>query len=105
MDQASGLLPGLKKQWRRSGKIHSRRAHDLADGQTVGIDESFVVKGVALRFPRDPAGPARETINCGCTMLPLMESWDVAQPGRQPFSDQEVRLNPVKRDLADALGN
>jgi len=103
MEQASALLPGLKKQWRRSGKTHSREAHDLADGQVVGVDEPFTINGASLMFPRDPAGPAQETINCGCTTLPFMESWEVAQPGRHPFSDDEVRLNPKKRDLADAL--
>lgn len=103
MEQASGILPGLKKQWRRSGKVHSRIAHDLADGQIVGVDESFTVNGVKLRYPRDPAAPAAETVNCGCNSLPLMKTWDVAQPGRHPFSDQEVRLNPLKRDLDQAL--
>lgn len=101
--QAAEVLPGLRKQWRRSGKIHSREAHDLADGQTVPVDEPFTVNGAKLMFPRDPSGPAAETINCGCTSLPVMEDWEVSQPGRQPFSDNELRLNPRKRDLADAL--
>ncbi len=97
---ASEHLPGLKKQWRRSGKIHSRIAHDLADGQIVNVDEPFKVGGVRLMYPRDPEGPAKETINCGCVSLPHMEKWDVRQPDRQPFSDEEVFRNPLKRDLA-----
>ncbi len=101
--QASTALPGLKKQWRRSGKLRSRRAHDLADGQVRDVDKPFTVNGVALMFPRDPAGGPRETINCGCTSLPFMESWDVVQPGRQPFSEREIRNDPFKRDLAGAL--
>lgn len=43
----------MKKQWRRSGKVHSRATHDLADGQVVGVDEKFQVGGEELRFPRD----------------------------------------------------
>lgn len=33
--QAAPLMPGLGKQWRRSGKTHSRWNHDLMDGQVV----------------------------------------------------------------------
>ena len=64
--QAAEILPGLKKQWRRSGKVHSRTAHDLADGQIVDVDKPFMVGGVPLMYPRDPKAPAKETINCGC---------------------------------------
>lgn len=85
------------------GKTHSREAHDLADGRVVGVDELFIVNGVSLKFPRDPAGPPGETINCGCTTLPYMESWEMSQPGRHPFSDEELRLNPRKRDLGASL--
>lgn len=101
--QAAEVLPGLKKQWRRSGKLRSRRGHDLADGQIRAVDEPFIVNGVALMFPRDPAGPAKETVNCGCTSLPVMERWEVMQPGRQPFSDREVAADPFKQDLAGSV--
>lgn len=101
--QASTVLPGLKKQWRRSGKIHSRISHDAADGQVVDVDKPFVVGGVDLMYPRDPKAPAKETVNCGCVQLPFMEHWDVRQPDRMPFSDEEVFKNPAKRDLAREL--
>jgi len=98
-EQAKEYLPGLKKQWRRSGKVHSRVSHDLADGQIVGVNEPFVVGGVKLMYPRDPAGPPEETINCGCDSLPYMEHWKVKRPGRQPFSEEEILLNNLKRDI------
>ena len=101
--QAAEILPGLRKQWRRSGKVHSRIAHDIADGQIVAVDKPFVVDGVELMYPRDPKAPARETVNCGCVQLPHMEHWTVRNPGRTPFSDEEVFKNPAKRDLAHAL--
>ena len=103
MSQAKEVVPGLKKQWRRSGKIHSRLQHDLTDGQIRDVDKPFNVGGIELMIPRDPNGPAKETINCGCLSLPYMEHWRVAQPDRQPFSDQEVFLNPRKRDIAREL--
>ncbi len=101
--QASEHLPGLKKQWRRSGKLYSRIAHDTADGQIVDVDKPFKVNGVSLMYPRDPKGPPGETINCGCVQLPYMESWDMRRPDRQPFSDREIYRNPQKRDLAREL--
>lgn len=101
--QASEFLPGLKKQWRRSGKIHSRIEHDLADGQIVAVDEPFIINRVRLMFPRDPKGPPGETINCGCVSLPYMDSWEVKNPDRVPFSDAETYADPRKRDLAREL--
>ena len=101
--QAAEHLPGLKKQWRRSGKVHSRIAHDVADGQIVDVDKPFVIGGVELMYPRDPKAPAKETVNCGCVQLPIMEHWDVRQPGRTPFTDEEVFKSPIKRDLAREL--
>ncbi len=100
---ASQYLPGLKKQWRRSGKIHSRFSHDVADGQIVDVKKPFIVGGVKMMYPRDPEAPAKDTINCGCVSLPYMESWEVKQPGRVPFSDEEIFRNPQKRDLAREL--
>lgn len=101
LSAASDSLPGLKKQWRRSGKIHSRLEHDAIDGQIVGVDEPFVLgNGVQLMFPRDPAAPASETINCGCESLPFMDSWDVQTPGRKPYSAEEISLSKMKGDLA-----
>lgn len=102
-EQAAEVLPGMKKQWRRSGKLHSRPEHDAADGQIVDVDKPFIVGGVALMFPRDPAAPIGETINCGCESLPWMESWEMSTPGRKPFTDDEMARSPFRRALQDAM--
>lgn len=91
LEAAGRTLPGLKKQWRRSGKLYPRLHHDLADGQIVDVDKPFVLKPlgrapVELMYPRDPAAPASETINCGCVSIPIMEHWNVRHPGRTPGS-------------------
>ena len=102
MSQAAEILPGMKKQWRRSGKIHSRFHHDSIDGQIVAQDEPFTLgNGVKIMFPRDPAAPAAETINCGCESLPYMEEWTVENPGKVPFSDRELQQSETKRWLAE----
>lgn len=98
-DQAKEVFPGLKKQWRRSGKTHSRRSHDIADGQIADVDKPFIIGGVEMKHPRDPSAPASETINCGCDSLPVMEHWEVKQPNRQAFAVEETLLNNLKRDL------
>jgi hypothetical protein len=115
-EQAAEYLPNLKKQWRRSGKIHSRRKHDLTDGQVRPVDQPFILGtghvsdpaasgGIRIMHPHDPAAPPSETINCGCISLPYMESWKDAglltDPGKRPFSAEEIRLNPVKQELAE----
>ena len=100
--QAQQILPGLKKQWRRSGKRHSRADHDLADGQVQEVDKPFRVGGINLMFPRDPKAPAKHTINCGCSSLPIMESWEVSQPGQQPFTEEELAVSRFRRDLEGA---
>lgn len=60
--QAQALVPGLQKQWRRSGKIHSRWQHDSIDGQVVDADKPFRVPTKAgfinMMHPHDPKAPA-----------------------------------------------
>lgn len=103
-EQASAILPGLQKQWRRSGKLHSRYEHDAIDGQIRDVDAPFdLPNGVQLMHPRDPLGPVAEIINCGCGSLPYMTSWEVKQPGRQPISDAERAGSRQKRLIADAF--
>jgi hypothetical protein len=101
-EQAQAVLPGMRKQWRRSGKVHSRLTHDLADGQIKKPDEPFLVGGKPIMFPRDPKAPAKERIRCGCTSLPFMASWEVAHPLDLPFTHAELDANATKRLLEDA---
>ena len=99
MEQAAEVLPGLKKQWRRSGKLRARLTHDAIDGQLRDADKPFSAAGASLLFPRDPAGPAAETVNCGCQSLPWMESWEVQHRGRKAFSEEEIARNPIRAEL------
>lgn len=101
-EQAQAVLPGMRKQWRRSGKVHSRLTHDLADGQIKKPDEPFLVGGKPIMFPRDPKAPAKERIRCGCTSLPLMAHWEVKHPLDQPFTRDELDANATKRLLDEA---
>lgn len=102
--QAAAVVPGMRKQWRRSGKLHSRLTHDLADGQVQDADKPFKLgNGVAVMHPHDPKAPAGETINCGCISIPWKADWQAATPGRRRYSELEMQGNPMKRDLQEAL--
>lgn len=104
--QAAGVVDGLRKQWRRSGKVHSRIYHDLADGQVQDAGKPFKLgNGVLLMFPHDPAAPAGETINCGCTSIPWKADWEVATPGRRRYTAAEMEANPMKREIQDQIDN
>ena len=101
--QAKEVLPGLKKQWRRSGKLRDRPHHTSIDGQIRETEETFALgNGVQILHPRHPAAPIKEVVNCGCESLPFMDSWKVQNPGRKPFSPDEIAADPFKRDLQSA---
>lgn len=99
----SALAAGveLQKQWRRSGKIHSRMSHDAADGQTVDVDKPFNIGGVSLMHPRDPTAPASETINCGCWSKTVVKGFKSRVPGKKPFTEFELSQSAQKRLVAD----
>lgn len=92
MESAHTRIPGLKKQWRHSGAAEGRPHHESIDGQIREVDEPFQLgNGVEAMFPRDPSLGPGETINCGCTSLPFMDSWNVTHPGAKPLTDEQIR--------------
>jgi hypothetical protein len=105
--QASPLVPGLGKQWRRSGKIHSRWNHDLMDGQVVEAGKLFKVPNPGggfdmMQCPHDPAAPVGQVIHCGCISIPWMKGWKVSTPGAKPFTERELKLDGRKAALDQA---
>ncbi len=73
MIEAADQVPGLRKRWMKSGKIHPRRDHVRAHNQIQLAGEPFLVAGEKLMFPRDPNGSAGNTINCGCMSIPVVD--------------------------------
>lgn len=69
-EDASSLIPGMKKQWISAGDERVRDSHENLDGQTIEVGKSWkTMNGANLEFPRDPRGPANEIINCRCSWL------------------------------------
>lgn len=64
---------GVKaRRWLSMRDPRVRDGHLAADGQVAAMGVPFLVSGEALMHPGDPAGSARNTINCRCTVLPLL---------------------------------
>lgn len=59
----------LNKVWDSTNDDRTREDHDAANGQAVGLDETFDVGGENLEFPGDPSGSGEQIINCRCTMV------------------------------------
>lgn len=60
------------KEWLATMDERVRDSHAAANGQVVPMDEPFEVGGAALMYPGDPNGPLGETVQCRCTVLPVM---------------------------------
>lgn len=107
LTQAAELVPGVGKQWRRSGKIHSRWNHDLMDGIVVDADKPFKVPNPGggfdmMQHPHDPTAPPEQVIHCGCISVPWMRGWRVMTPGAKPFTERELKLDGRKAALDQA---
>ncbi len=66
----------LYKEWISGPWRPGRREqHQEMDEQKVLVDEPFICPdGEQLMYPRDPAGSAGQTINCGCSWALVAES-------------------------------
>ncbi len=107
MAGAADYEPELQKQWRRSGKIHSRIEHDLMDGIRVPVKARFKVPNPngghdMMLCPHDPSAPPEQVINCGCVARLWKAGWQMQHPGAKPFSDLERRLDGRKAALDQA---
>ncbi len=76
----------MYQRWIATPGNRTRPEHLAASGQTVPIDEPFMVGGEALAFPGDPNGSAHNTIGCRCsTLVGTLEELDGL-----PSSDADI---------------
>ena len=55
-------------QWIATRDGRTRETHAAADGQVVAVGYPFAVGSSAGAYPGDPAMPAKETVQCRCTI-------------------------------------
>jgi HK97 family phage portal protein len=67
--EAGGQAGMRVKVWVAAIDEKVRLTHAEANGQTVSIDEPFIVGGEELMFPGDKNGSPGEIINCRCTLI------------------------------------
>lgn len=77
-------------EWLATPGTRTRHTHREANGQRVPPNSMFTVGGHAMAYPGDPSGPAREVVNCRCTLLLL-----TPEELGQTRSKSEQRSNPV----------
>ncbi len=58
----------MNKVWLATNDDRTREDHLAADGQTVGLDERFVVGGELMDRPGDPSASAEQVIGCRCAI-------------------------------------
>ena len=91
MTAAAEVVPGLQKQWRHGTVTRMPRAmHLAADGQIRDVDKPFNVGGEELMYPRDPAGSAGNTINCGCYSVPYHPDWGKPTEKEAPAKEKKA---------------
>lgn len=57
---------GLLKTWMSTGDFRTRPGHLEAHGQTVPVDQPYIVNGEKMMHPHDPAASAKNTVRCRC---------------------------------------
>tara|TARA_R100001440_G_scaffold72257_1_gene95892 strand:+ start:13820 stop:15826 length:2007 start_codon:yes stop_codon:yes gene_type:complete len=98
----------MLKRWRATNDARTRSFHSEANGQTVPMDEKFTVGGAEMDYVGDPAGGAKNVINCRCVVI-YVDEQDVVDgvPATEvkpdnPFGDTDsVELTYHKDALWD----
>ena len=62
---------GIKmvKKWVATSDARTRPAHASANGQTVDMDENFIIGGTDMEYAGDYKGGERNVVNCRCVII------------------------------------
>ncbi len=67
--RSSRGLVRTNKTWIAILDKRTRPDHVSADGQQIPVEQSFMVGGESLKYPRDPNGSSSQTIRCRCVAI------------------------------------
>jgi hypothetical protein len=72
LEESARVIPDLRKKWVCAVDERTRPAHRAAHGQIVPVRKPFVVGGEELMYPSDLSGSTANTLNCRCTVVPVL---------------------------------
>ncbi len=98
---------GVKmKAWLATMDDRVRDIHADADGQMVGIDEPFNVGGESLMYPGDYSGSPENTINCRCTIEPIVQNrsmYDTIEKRVQRWKSFDTEISKREKEMVVLL--
>lgn len=83
--RASDMGIKMRQTWVATLDNRTRHEHRMLDGQTVDIDEPFVVDGEEIRYPGDPAAAPHLIWNCRCRTIAQVKGFE------RDVSNQDLR--------------
>lgn len=99
IEKAQEVLPEMEKMWIHAGRPkQARLTHVIAHGQHVPANEKFLIGSIAMKYPRDPAGGAANSIHCGCDMVPYMPDWYTPDEFIADWEKQQDKVNNRKKE-------
>ena len=111
-NQTLGDVGPVEKYWIATGDDRTRETHREADGQVRAFADPFSIGGSEMLYPHDPAGPAKEVVNCRCvlgylypgmarpdgTIVPESPAEQVRQEAvRAPVTTPDVPAIPIRQ--------
>lgn len=63
----------MNREWISAADERTRETHREANGQIVGMTDTFRIGDSDLEFPGDPSAPPEEVINCRCTLAYVID--------------------------------
>ncbi len=96
--EATAAVPDLLKRWIATGDARTRESHLQAHAKytanPIPFKDDFIVGGEALRFPGDPRGSGKMTVNCRCRAQAVVPEIGVLS---SPL-DRRVKTQIARRD-------
>ena len=78
-------------KWHANIDEKTRDSHEHVNGEIVRKGELF---SNGLRFPGDPNGPAKEVMNCRCSITPYIPPFDKVIPNKDIFTEEDLIDKP-----------
>ena len=99
MERAVEMGIPIQKKWKCTHDSHTRHEHGQADGQTVPVDEPFIVGGEKLMHPGDTSGSGWNIYNCRCVEGSVEKEGIIAEKRQMRVRNPETGENELVEDM------